>query len=400
MNFSTSPIAAATERLSSKTPVGSALRTAEWSQFQLALRDRAFFTAGVEDVRTVALLQDGIRQALDHSGGQYMSKPQFVATLRTKLGAAPGDSGELTDLTSRRRLELIYDFNVQDAREYARFVTGNDPAALDAYPAQELIREQYRIEPRDWAEIWASKGGTFYGTRMIARKDDPIWTAISRFGRPWPPFDFGSGMGLENIDRDEAESLGLLTPDDQVSPPLVEFNKNLQATLPKATPALMESFKALFGDQVDVGRDGKVTWQGQRVLRTYEEALRNPNAKWDLALGSATATAVALAPELEGAQLLLKASELKHIYDNHMVEDPDGSQRPVTPIDLQLIPHVWRAPDAILPGDIPGTLEFRAQIAGWKTLITFNRANFSGVEKPGTAWGVRSFWAKKEGVKP
>jgi hypothetical protein len=31
--------------------------------------------------------------------------------------------------------------------------------------------------------------------RMIARKDSPIWEALSRFGTPYPPFDFNSGCG-------------------------------------------------------------------------------------------------------------------------------------------------------------------------------------------------------------
>lgn len=39
---------------------------------------------------------------------------------------------------------------------------------------------------------------------MIALKSDRVWTNFSRFGRPYPPSDFGSGMGVEDIDRDEA----------------------------------------------------------------------------------------------------------------------------------------------------------------------------------------------------
>ena len=45
---------------------------------------------------------------------------------------------------------------------------------------------------------------------MIALKNDPVWTALSRFGRPWPPFDYDSGMGIADIDRETAETLGLL----------------------------------------------------------------------------------------------------------------------------------------------------------------------------------------------
>jgi hypothetical protein len=37
-------------------------------------------------------------------------------------------------------------------------------------------------------------GGQIFGGRMIALKSDPIWTAISAFGTPYPPFDYNSGM--------------------------------------------------------------------------------------------------------------------------------------------------------------------------------------------------------------
>ena len=38
---------------------------------------------------------------------------------------------------------------------------------------------------------------------MVALKEDPVWTRISRFGQPWPPFDFNSGMGVEDVSHDE-----------------------------------------------------------------------------------------------------------------------------------------------------------------------------------------------------
>lgn len=45
---------------------------------------------------------------------------------------------------------------------------------------------------------------------MVALKTDGIWKAINRFGTPWPPFDFQSGMGLVEIERSEADALRLL----------------------------------------------------------------------------------------------------------------------------------------------------------------------------------------------
>ncbi|MBQ9343900.1 MAG: hypothetical protein IJT88_01635 [Kiritimatiellae bacterium] len=65
---------------------------------------------------------------------------------------------------------------------------------------------------------------------MIALKDDPIWAAISRFGTPWSPFDFGNGMDVQDVDWNEAAELGVLKEDDP--PPKMEpkdFNAGLAA---------------------------------------------------------------------------------------------------------------------------------------------------------------------------
>ena len=45
---------------------------------------------------------------------------------------------------------------------------------------------------------------------MIALKGDPIWTHISAFHLPFPPFDIDSGMDVDGVPREEAEKLGLI----------------------------------------------------------------------------------------------------------------------------------------------------------------------------------------------
>ena len=65
-----------------------------------------------------------------------------------------------------------------------------------------------------WRERWKESGGKLYDGRMIALRNDPIWRKISRFGSPVPPFDFNSGMGLEEVNRFEAEALGVELPED------------------------------------------------------------------------------------------------------------------------------------------------------------------------------------------
>ena len=133
-----------------------------------------------------------------------------------------------------RRLDL---FNASsDFQAEGQYVAGQNDAVLDAYPAQELVRFEDRKEPRDWVQTWRAAGGRVFpggdeGTlnnyRLIAAKDDPIWSAISRFGQPWPPFDFGSGMGLRDVSRLEAEQLGVIAPGQTVAATRRAFNDSL-----------------------------------------------------------------------------------------------------------------------------------------------------------------------------
>lgn len=100
--------------------------------------------------------------------------------------------------------------NVQKAREYARYVRGHDAGALDMCPAQDFARvKSHRVPRADRPVCWRVSSGEIRGGRMAALKSDPVWEKLSRFGRRYTPIDYGSGMGMEDIDRDEAGELGL-----------------------------------------------------------------------------------------------------------------------------------------------------------------------------------------------
>ena len=115
--------------------------------------------------------------------------------------------------TARQR--LILETNVNKAAGYAwhesvRGDVGN--------PAQELVRFENAREPRDWKTRWrnawaglpASEKRKALPDRMIALTDCAIWRALSRWGDPYPPFDYNSGMDVVPVDYETAVSLGLL----------------------------------------------------------------------------------------------------------------------------------------------------------------------------------------------
>jgi hypothetical protein len=295
MSITIAPLAAAVSRMDGKAAVGSDRTSQQWrDEVPLAMRERAFFSARLQSAHMAQGLLDLVRKGADlgtvatDRGDLTMSRSLFVREGRKMLDAAgyrptdPAWEGTLLDHRTRQRLGLIYDTNLSQAREYARWQAGQDEGALDAFPAQELYREEDREKPRDWQRRWAAAGGPATDGRMIALKSDPVWSRISAFGTPFPPYDFGSGMGVRDIPRDEAESLGLIAPGDTPERADVGFNDDLQASVqglePAVVDALMRSMDGLVaivgstikwvggGDPAARAAVGQIgTWQSLRL---------------------------------------------------------------------------------------------------------------------------------------
>ena len=184
-------------------------------------------------------------------------KPKWPAMslkeAHARINFFPEGGGEsLTNLRSDRRLNLIIDTNVRMAQGYGEWKQGQDPAILDQWPAQELYRAMARKVPRDWIARWREAGGQFFGGRMIALKNSSVWTRISRFGLPYAPFDFQSGMETRDVDRDAAVEIGLIDRDTRIAPDDRGFNDDLKFT-PEVRDralrqALLESDPELFFD--------------------------------------------------------------------------------------------------------------------------------------------------------
>jgi len=202
------PFKEALQKLTSKTPVAADLSSAEWSQVPQALRERAVFSARTTNAGYVQEIKDKIESILNPKtvmrDGRPVTEGLNVATARVELKQSlknigyspePEKTGGIEDLSSDRRLNLILKQNVESAQGFGSWLQGQAEGALDAFPAQELFRAEDRKEPRNWIERWRGAGGQFYdGDRMIALKSDPIWSEISAFDTPYPPFDYNSGM--------------------------------------------------------------------------------------------------------------------------------------------------------------------------------------------------------------
>ena len=271
----------ALQRVLSKTPVAARLTSKEWGDVPLALRERAQLSARVDDLQVTQgiqdLLTDWIKQDPEKA---FQNRGRFVRDMRVAMGAPPPEEGQslisqMMDITSERRLGLIYDFQTQDAYEYGRWKMGNDPDVIDEFPAQELVRAAGRKVPRDWVQRWTDAGGELVDGRMIALKSDPIWRKISAFGRPWPPFDFGSGMGLDDVSIDEAIDFGLMREGDKIESGEKGFNDDLEASVKGLSGDKKAWLRENFGDQIKV-RGDTARWSDTADAGNESTCLRRP----------------------------------------------------------------------------------------------------------------------------
>lgn len=229
------------------------LKSADLEMLQTAVRERALFSARtlwssyLEKVGSAVerILKPETKERED--GSKFtdgLDLPRARLELREALKeigyrAEKGKEGTLEDLSSEKRLNLVVETNVEMAQGYGQWTQGQDEAVLDQWPGQELFRAEARKMERDWETRWIEAAQSVrdmnalrvFGEtgRMITRKDSAIWSALSRFGQPYPPFDFQSGMWVRDIDREESEALGLLQPGERLVPKKASFEMEVAA---------------------------------------------------------------------------------------------------------------------------------------------------------------------------
>jgi len=267
------PFKEALQKLAGRSPVGVDFSSSEWADVPLELRERALFSARTTNAAYLQDIKDRVEAILNpvtvERDGQPVTQGLDVATARTELKQIlksisydPGDkAGTIEDLSSDARLNLVLRHNVQSSQGYGNYLQSQAEGVLDEWPAQELFRAESREEPRDWPTRWMQAGGQIFAGRMIALKSDPIWSEISRFGTPYAPLDYNSGMELRDVDRETAIELGLLQPGATVQRTVEEFNARLTASAADLSPELLDSLQQSFGDQVEIG-DGVIRWKG------------------------------------------------------------------------------------------------------------------------------------------
>jgi hypothetical protein len=275
------PFQEAIDKLGRRSPIGSVFSSSEWRDVPAELREGAFFMSRVEGVRVLQRGRDAIGDFLSANretlpDGQTAlkvgSRQQFVDQMQTFLAAEGIDrtSGGLTDITSERRLGLVFDTQTQQLQDYGYWKQGMDQDVLDEFPAQRFIRIIDVKEPRNSHTEFEGK---------VYLKTDPIWAErINQdFGVPWGPWGWGCGHDVEDVDRSETEEIGLLQPDQAVQPDTRNFAENMQASARGLDPDLLAKLKGEFGDRLTI--DGDVMRWNSAVPATAPMPVPTPQAK-------------------------------------------------------------------------------------------------------------------------
>jgi hypothetical protein len=215
--------------------------TAEIRDLKKEIKERAVFSART----TNAVYLDELKQRIERFVANGYDGDQAKLRLELKdillrlqydpvtgfpgddeLGIPPARAGSLQDLISDKRINLILDTQLKLLAGKGQEQQGLSEAALDLFPAYELVRLESRRVPREWLKDWetAAENVNWEGVskkafkqgRMIALKISPIWAAVGSSALfadaldvSFPPFRFNSGMGWEVKDREEAEAFGL-----------------------------------------------------------------------------------------------------------------------------------------------------------------------------------------------
>ena len=192
---------------------------------------------------------------------------------------------------------------------------------------------------------------------MIALKTSPIWAKISRFGNPFPPFDFNSGMGVRDVKKSVCREIGLLGPNEQPKiPQPPDFNGNLAERVPfDGSSKEYSNLRRMFGDQIKFNEEKhEIQWRSDLFADMFE-----PGKKFTIKLGQPTKALIDKLPSsvpadsIRGKHLTVNQSWLDKkrqdkVTDHriHFEDMPDHPEDiPLKKGDVDMLPSLWRNPD-------------------------------------------------------
>lgn len=372
------PIAAqaAREHIASKRVLALTLSAREIQDYlPAAVRERAMLSARTTYAgylaNTQSMIETLVAPPTDPATGRAipgarLNPAQIRARMRAQLNALgyqpdPAKRGGLQDLSSDARLDLIIETQERMARGYGKHRQAQSEAVLFAYPADELYRAIDSKAKRNWQSRWntarrslgrattATPATSAFGP-FVAAKNDRIWTAISRFGNPYPPFDYRSGMRVRDVSASQAEALGVSTDKFTPRPTLDPLRTTQSASLASTPPDLQRQLAQAFGGRAKIIGGGRGRSPRLHVLpapSVIDEMI-------DIAGGTAKAAAPIAWPDTVAASAVLSrpipsetavsltADTVRHIRQQHgsTAGEAARGQAAVTDDDLRSLPSI------------------------------------------------------------
>lgn len=203
-----------------KTTIASEMRTREWGRTSTWCKERAYFMASVDR----ADIANAFRVEADKMVSGEITIDQAREIIRRKLDelnyqAPEGLEGSIKDLATTPRQNVSLNTNADMARGWAQHAQFMGDITN---PGLMLYRAHQRKNKRKWVTICAQFEGrddvVLTGKKdepMVALSNSPVWMMLSKFGKPYPPFDYNSGMWTKPVSYDECRRMGLITDDNE-----------------------------------------------------------------------------------------------------------------------------------------------------------------------------------------
>ena len=287
--------------LARRMPVASLFNSAQWQRVAPAIRQKSFFSATVDSAKTLKSwrkmllewLEGATEEVITPDGKKEVAfKEVSLAKFRERAARFAIQEGlateadfpdqKITNVISNARLQLVFNTNIEQAQEFAYWKqrVGNADY-LNKYPAARFVRRPGG-NPKYYRPLHVAAEG------IVKRWDDlSFWLSmnseeIGGFGVPWGPWGFNSYMRQEPVSRSEAISLGLIRPDERLSPPDVsaygvtwedQFLGNHEEEMDDVPEDIKEQARRRLVERLGPGAIDSKGRPSLKALREYRERL-------------------------------------------------------------------------------------------------------------------------------
>ena len=272
------PFQEALDKLRQRIPTPRPWSHAVWAAQSVDVRERAFFSAKVENAfflkRAKLFIENFLTRQFEtvpatddipeHTKLKAGSMSQFVEEMRAfavREGMGPigipdelVNESDITDIRSEARLRLIFKTNIATSYGYGSWRQGTEPVVLEAFPAARVVRDPGATEKRprhvqEEGNVRLKSDHAYWADYMNDRD-------IGGFQTPWPPYGFNSFIDQQDVSRAEAERLQLVEkekPAKGSNKRRPTLNERLKASLNGLDADERAALKAEMGDIVVMG---------------------------------------------------------------------------------------------------------------------------------------------------